>query len=109
MVNFETATNFGLDVYFGGTSGLWVGGSYFVCVFFVGAHLKAGGKYMMGLTTCHQFFCLFVLQEIPGNLLSSSIVSAKKKQKKSVHKTYFCHQAFSIADHQRCRCIHESR
>ena len=30
MVNFETANNFGLDVYFGGTSGLWVGGSYFV-------------------------------------------------------------------------------
>lgn len=54
MVNFETATNFGLDVYFGGTSGLWVGGSYFV-IFFVGAHLKAGGKYMMGLTTCHHF------------------------------------------------------
>lgn len=81
MVNFETATNFGLDVYFGGTSGLWVGGTYIFCVFFVGAHLKAGGKYMMGLNTCHQFFCLFVLQEIPGNLLSSSIVSAKKNKK----------------------------
>ena len=41
MVNFETAKSLGLDVYNWGYQ-WFVGGTYFVCFFVVGAHLKAG-------------------------------------------------------------------
>lgn len=82
MVNFETATNFGLDVYNWGYQ-WFVGGwhIYFVCVFFVGAHLKAGGKYMMGLTTCHQFFCLFFFARNSGKPIVIIYCQCQKNKK----------------------------
>ena len=108
MVNFETATNFGLDVYFGGYQ-WFVGGWLIFCDFFCRSTSQSGLSIWWGSPPATNFFKNICFARNSGKPIVIINCQCQKKQKSPVHKSYFCHQAFSIADHQRCRCIHESR